>query len=219
MKRKKREETPSRPRFAEEARLPWLPLLLAAQAAVDAGVAAGVRERERRGGRPACRRGCSVCCRAQADIAVFPLELVGLSWYAVEKLEGPAREAVRAQLAAHARGGPCPFLVGGACAAYPVRPMACRSFTVFGAPCAEGEDPWHARRADVLDPQPAALERARRAMLPFHGVDDRGEQDLWIARGLLDTLARSLPQLDWRSLARKMEEHDARPPAPEAPMP
>lgn len=210
MSGKKSKSVPARPRYPEEARLPWLPLLLEAQAAVDAGVAAGLRERERQGARLACRRGCTVCCRTQSDIAVFPLELVGLSWFAVEKLEGAPRAAVRTQLAAHARGGPCPFLVDGSCAVYPVRPMACRSFCVFNAPCAEGEDPWHTRNADVLAPRPATLERARRAMLPFHGVDAREEQDQWIARGLLDTLARNLPELEWRSLAAKMDEFDSR---------
>jgi Fe-S-cluster containining protein len=176
-------------------------------ALADAGVEAAVRaEQRRRGVRRACRRGCSVCCRAQSDIPVFPVELAGLSWYAAEKLEGAERAAVRERLEQRAPGDrECPFLVDGACAVHPVRPIACRLFTVFGSPCAEGEDPFHSRRDDLLAAPPGLLARAYRVMLPFHGVTEPQDQETWLARGLVTTLARNLPACDWRTLARLMD--------------
>ena len=147
--------TERRPSTAEAQRLPWLPLLTRMHRVVDAGVEAAVRaEERRRGARRACRRGCAVCCRHQSDIPAFPIELVGISWYCAERLEDAARQTVRAQLGRHTRGGPCPFLVDDTCAVHPVRPTACRLFTVFGRRCAEGEDPYHERRADLLAPPP-----------------------------------------------------------------
>jgi Fe-S-cluster containining protein len=174
---------------------------------VDAGIETAVRKEERRrGARRACARGCSVCCRTQSDIPVFPLELAGISWYAAEKLEGAARAGVRERVARHAPGDrACPFLVEAACAVHPVRPTACRLFTVFGRRCAEGEDPFHTRRADLLAAPPGLLARAYRAMLPFHGVTEAPDQQHWLERGLVTTLARNLPACDWRTLARLMD--------------
>jgi hypothetical protein len=41
-------------------------------------------------------------------------------------------------------------------------------------------------------------------MLPFHGVTDPKDQERWLERGLVRTLAANLPSCDWRSLARLM---------------
>lgn len=175
-------------------------------ALVDAGVESAVRAQERRRGeRRACRNGCSVCCRTQSDIPVFQIELAGISWYSAERLEGPERSVVRGSLERHVRGGlSCPFLAHDACAIHPVRPMACRLFTVFGRPCAEGEDPFHERRARMLTPPPGLLSRAYRVMLPFHGVTAPADQERWLERGLIRSLAINLPDCDWASLARLM---------------
>ena len=88
--------------------------------------------------------------------------------------------------------------------------MACRHFNVLGRPCAEGEDPWHSRRDDVLTPRRETLERAYRVMLPFHGVAGREDQEQWLAGGLFKTLVRNLPDLAWSSLVKMMDGHDAR---------
>ena len=198
--------TERRPSTAEAQRLPWLPLLTRMHRVVDAGVEAAVRaEERRRGARRACRRGCAVCCRHQSDIPAFPIELVGISWYCAERLEDAARQTVREQLGRHTRGGPCPFLVDDACAVHPVRPTACRLFTVFGRRCAEGEDPYHERRADLLAPPPGLLGRAWREMLPFHGVTTPEDQREWLERRLVDALAVNLPACDWGSLVRVMD--------------
>ena len=197
----------SGPRFpADEAKHAWLPVLLRMHALVDGGIAAAVRNEERRRGvRRACRSGCDVCCRTQSDIPVFPIELAGISWYSAEKLEGQKRAAAQAGLARHVAGArACPFLVERACAVHPVRPIACRLFTVFGRPCAEGEDPFHERRSDMLTPPPELLARAYRVLLPFHGVLEPQDQELWLGQGLVNTLAVNFPACDWSSLARLM---------------
>ena len=199
------------PRFpADEAKHPWLPVLLRMHALVDEGIATAVRNEERRRGvRRACHSGCDVCCRTQGDIPVFQIELAGISWYSAEKLQGTGRAAVRAGLERHVAGArECPFLVERACAIHAVRPMACRLFTVFGRPCAEGEDPFHARRADMLTPPPGLLARAYRVMLPFHGVTEPKDQEAWLERGLVKTLAVNVPTCDWRTLARLMGTAD-----------
>jgi len=193
---------------ADEAKHDWLPVLLRMHALVDAGIAAEIRtEERRRGARLACRKGCDVCCRTQSDIPVLQIELAGLSWYCVEKLAGAMREAVREQLGRHTPGArACPFLVEHACTVHTVRPIGCRLFTVFGQPCAEGEDPFHTRRADMLTPPPALLARAYRAMLPFHGVTDPKDQEAWLERDMVGSLAVNLPTRDWHSLARMMTD-------------
>ncbi len=192
---------------ADEKRHPWLPVLLRMHALVDAGVETEVRaEEQRRGERRACRRGCAVCCRTQSDIPVFQIELAAISWFCAEKLAGPLRDAVRERLDRHAAGArECPFLVDQTCAVHAVRPMACRLFTVFGRACAEGEDPFHARRAEMLSPPPGLLARAYRVMLPFHGVTEPQDQESWLERGLVNTLAANLAACDWSSLARLMD--------------
>ncbi len=208
MKTKQKKATVRFP--ADEAKHPWLPVLLRMHALVDGGIATAIRTEERRRGvRLACRRGCDVCCRTQSDIPVFQIELAGISWYCAEKLEGSTRDAVRERLARHVAGArECPFLLEQACAVHAMRPMACRLFTVFGRPCAEGEDPFHARRADMLAPPPGLLTRAYREMLPFHGVTEPKDQETWLERGLVNSLAVNLPTRDWRSLSRLMTAAD-----------
>ena len=68
--------------FAEdEARLPWLGLLLSMYHTTDQGVAQGIRHAERQGRTLACARGCAACCRSHNDIPVYPLELAGIAWF------------------------------------------------------------------------------------------------------------------------------------------
>ena len=66
----------------------------------------------------ACRAGCSSCCHY--NVSVFPLE----ARY-IEEWSGHKRLPARAS-AADFHGTPCPFLKGGQCSIYEVRPMACR---------------------------------------------------------------------------------------------
>ena len=75
----------------DEARLPWLGLLLEMYHTTNQGVAQGIRQGERQGRALACARGCAACCRSHTDIPVYPLELMGIAWFATEQLGGELR--------------------------------------------------------------------------------------------------------------------------------
>ncbi|MBE0621708.1 MAG: YkgJ family cysteine cluster protein [Burkholderiales bacterium] len=196
----------SRLTFAEdEARLPWLGLLLEMYNATDQGVAQGIRQAERQGRTLACARGCAACCRSHADIPVYPLELAGIAWFVSEKISGELRQKLQQQLAEHKANPSCPFLVDEACAIHPLRPMACRHFNVFDRACAEGEDAFHTRRKDVLTPVAFHKNKALAMMLRHHQVPTETERKARVADGSVHGLAQSLREVRWENLARRMK--------------
>lgn len=194
----------------DEARLPWLSILLALQQTINGGVEEGIAAGEAAGRRLACGRGCATCCRTHGDIPVYPLELMGVYWFAVEKLAGETRARVLAQLANHRQLDRCPFLVDEACAIHPVRPMACRLFNVFDTVCAQGEDAFHTRPGDVLPPPEAAKREALMAMLAHHGVASEEDRATVVDSGAVHRLARNLRTLAWENLALRMQAYDQR---------
>lgn len=199
-------------RFPEyEARYPWLSLLLDGLAVFDKGAAVAVQRARRKRNRPvACREGCGNCCRANTDIPVYPLELAGIYWYAIEKLQGPLRETVKAQLKGHETEPPCPFLVDNSCSIYPLRPGVCRLFVVFGRPCGPGEDAYHTRREDVLTPLEEFSNQAFFIMLPFYGITKDEDRIMAIKNRVIHTRVQNLQSCDWKNLAQKMEDFDKR---------
>ena len=192
----------------DEAAYPWLSTLLDAYFVADEGIAEAIRREERQGRRLACAKGCSSCCRTHATIPVYPLELMGLSWYATEKLEGPARDVLKERLASHRDLDACPFLIEGACAVHAVRPLACRHFNVFGAGCAEGEDAYYTRRQDVLTPIKKYKDQAFYIMLLFHGLKKKAERRQAIKSGAIHGWAKVMRECNWESLAERMDGHD-----------
>lgn len=193
---------------SDEQRHPWLSILLDAYSLIDRGVDEAIKIGLKKGRVLACEKGCSTCCRTHQTIPVYPLELVGISWYVTEKLNGPEREIVKTQLRQYRENDPCPFLVDRACAVHSMRPVACRQFNVFDIPCAEGEDPYYTRRQDVLSPIKKYLDRAFFLMLPFYGVE--GEKDRWriIESGSVHQVVKLMQTCNWQSLAVKMDEFD-----------
>ncbi len=203
--------SPERLRFPEaEERHDWLAPLLDAFYATDQGVHEGIRRQQRQGRTLACNKGCGSCCETHTTIPVYPLELIGLYWYAAEQIEGELRDRLRDSLRAFETGAPCPFLLDQRCAVHPMRPMACRHFNVFGRPCAEGEDAYHTRRADVLTPIRRYQDEAFFHLLPFHGVKSKAERRQAIKKGTVHALARVLQELDWNRLADRMEAVERR---------
>jgi len=193
---------PGRLRFPEdEKRQPWLSLLLEIQHITNQGVAAAIKADGRK---LACGRGCAVCCRDQADIPVYPLELMGIAWYATEKLDPDFRDRVRSQLQQHRDLGACPFLVDEACAIHPLRPMACRQFNVFTTVCVAGEDAFHSRHGDVLRPDAKRKDAALREMLRHHNIKDGRERRRLVESGEVHRLAQSLREMRWETLAARM---------------
>ncbi len=192
-----------------QAKFPWLTLLLQAYHIADLGLAQAIAQQQARGRQLACAKGCSACCRSHSTIPVYPMELAGLAWYASEQVAEPLRATLRAQLAAHASGSPCPFLVEGVCSVHPLRPMACRQFNVFGRACAEGEDAYYTRREDVLDPVASAMDEAFYTMLPYYGIRGDTARREFVAAGAQHQFVRVLQTCRWPSLAQKMAEFDA----------
>lgn len=193
---------------SSESARSWLGILLDAYHIADRGVAEAIAKAEQRGKKLACAKGCSSCCATHISIPVYPIELVGISWYATEKTEGPVREKLRMQLDPGDENSACPFLVNGACAIHPLRPMACRHFNVFGKPCAEGEDAYYTRRKDVLKPIVKYKNEALKTTLPFYKVSDPATVKQMIKGGVIHRLAKDLRAIDWQSLIEKMAEFD-----------
>jgi Fe-S-cluster containining protein len=198
-----------RPSFPEDEKLqPWLSILLDAYDIVDRGVAQAVEAGQKRGRTLACRRGCSYCCRTHRDVPVYPLELVGISWYVTEKITGPERGMLMEQLKNYSSDGTCPFLLNDYCLIHPLRPIACRQFNVFGKPCIEGEDPYYTRREDVMPPVKKHVDQAFFVMLPFYGVEKESERIKIIEKGEMHRMVRVLQSCNWKSLAGKIDDFD-----------
>ena len=194
----------------DERRLEWLPMLLDAYHITDRGVADGIALMTRKGHRLACAKGCAHCCVTHRSIPVYPLELVGITWYATERLTGAVREDLKKALREHGSGDPCAFLVDGACAIHPLRPMACRQFNVFNVVCGPGEDAYYTRRGDVMTPNRKYADEAFFRMLPFYGVKNKAERRRVVKEGLQHAMAKDMQTLNWLSLANKMLEFDIR---------
>lgn len=200
---------PERVRFSEhEQRLPWLSLLLDAYLITDQGISESIKREEKQGKKLACARGCSSCCRSHETIPVYPLELMGMTWYATEVLEGDIRDALNKQLRNLENLQSCPFLINNACSIHPLRPMACRNFNVFNQQCQEGEDAYYTRRADVLTPIKKYNDDAFNIMLPFYGVKNKAERRKMIKTGGMHQLAKVMRELNWSTLADKMDAFD-----------
>ena len=128
MSKQRKSQRPStrivRLRFAaDETKYSWLSMLLDAYFITDQGVAEGIELMRRKGHRLACAKGCSSCCVTHRSIPAYPLELVGITWYAVEKLSDPIRSNLSTRLQEHQKGDPCAFLLDGICSIHPLRPM------------------------------------------------------------------------------------------------
>ena len=186
----------------------WLSMLLDAYYVVDSGVMKAIQTEQEKGRRLACGKGCSNCCMTHRDIPVYPLELVGISWYVTEKITNPQRSMLIKQLQNHKMQEPCPFLLREICSVHSVRPIACRQFNVFGKSCAEGEDPYYTRRDDVLPPVKKHVDQAFFIMLPFYGVEKESERIKVVESGSIHKIVRVMQTCNWKSLAEKMQSFD-----------
>ena len=188
----------------DEPQLPWLSILLDAYAIIDKGVSAAIEREQKQGRELACAKGCSSCCTTHQDIPVYPLELMGMSWYIIEKLESPLREDLKHQLENINQIDTCPFLLKGSCSIHPMRPAACRQFNVLDTPCSEGEDAFHTRKQDVMMPIQHYIDNAFDTMLPFYGIKKKGERRKAIKQGALHSIAKSMRECNWETLPEKM---------------
>ena len=196
-------ERPSYPE--DEARLPWLSVLLDAYHVIDAGTVLELRDEERRrGARAACLRGCDSCC-LRPVVPLNPLETQGICWYASKRLEGAVRQTVQEQLRRHRQTPRCPFLVDSACAVYAVRPHACRILHVFGRPCGPEEEVELTRPGDIWTHSAEVARLAATIMLPHFGVSGRREMGDAFEEGLLYDISVPLHEFPWEELVERME--------------
>lgn len=187
----------------EERRLPWLSLLLDAYSIADTGVAVAIRDTEKKQKKKlACGKGCGNCCVHQKDLPLYPHELVGIYWYASEKMTGPLRDVLRSRLAVSKADSGCPFLIDNSCSIHPVRPIGCRQFNVFSSQCAPGEDPYYTRRDDVLQPLPDYIDRAFAAVLRFYNMNMEGDAAIRAVRSQI----MNLLSFNWSKLSALMEK-------------
>ncbi|MBF0553813.1 MAG: YkgJ family cysteine cluster protein [Nitrospirae bacterium] len=203
---------PWRCRFPEsEQRLPWLSMLLDACAIIDKGTAHAIKKEIKRRKSPlACKKNCDSCCRTHTDIPIYPHEMAGIYWYAAEQMEQTVRAVLRGRILTPPTDASCPFLIDASCSIHPIRPAACRQFNVFNKPCAEGEDPFFTRRADVLTPIREYIDKAFYTVLPFYGVTGEAERNKAIESKILHTQAKNLKSLKWLTLVKAMDDFDNR---------
>ena len=188
----------------DEVKYPWLVRLLDAYAIIDQGVSEAIEREQKQGRELACAKGCCSCCSSHQDIPVYPLELMGMSWYAIEKLRPPLREKLKQQLQDSDKLECCPFLIEAACSIHAMRPIACRQFNVLDKACAEGEDAYHTRRSDVITPIKRFADEAFDVMLPFYGIKHKAERRKAIKQGTLHALVKVMRECNWQNLPEKM---------------
>lgn len=177
-------------------------MLLDSYAIADASIASAIdQEEKRRQVKLACGKGCGNCCKHQTDLPYYPHEMVGIYWYVLEKMTVAERARLKDNLAVHTSNSPCPFLVDGSCAIHPMRPIGCRQFNVFSAPCLPGEDPFFTRRDAVLTPLVEDTDRAFAVVIPMYNLE---EYELDAAIRSIRSQIANLHAYDWSRLATAM---------------
>ena len=83
---------------ADEVKNQWLPMLLDSYYIADKGIHEGIRRKLNQGRTLACAKGCSACCKSHTTIPVYPLEVIGIYWYTIEKLEQKIKTKLKTRL-------------------------------------------------------------------------------------------------------------------------
>ncbi|MDD4701595.1 MAG: YkgJ family cysteine cluster protein [Desulfovibrio sp.] len=188
-----------------ERSYPGVDLLLDAFSVVDLGVK---KATERDGRVPACHAGCAQCC--MQPIPVTPLEVLGLHSYVRHRLPQASLAALVARLAVfqghkEQMALACPFLVDGTCLVYPVRPVVCRQYMVFGRACAQGEDATRTRPREVLKPLYHYMLTALLRTLPWyvgHETSPPEHPTEEQARGFFNSVTTVIQLVAWNRLFR-----------------
>lgn len=190
----------------DEARYPWLSILLDTYHIIDAGTSIELKEEElKRGVKVTCSKGCSNCC-LRPMVPITEPEIWGISWFASEKLTGNVREAVSKQLLHHTETTQCPFLVDTICSIYPVRPIACRIFFMFGVSCKPNENVADTRMHDVWTHSKDVARLAAMTMLPLFGITGKREKITAFEEGYIHDASSLMHELSWKPVYDTMEK-------------
>lgn len=199
------------PRFSypeDEASYPWLSVLLDAYHLTDAGIEVELAEEiKKRKQQPGCHRGCYICC-LKADVPISPLEKAGIDWFVTEKLSGDARHILEEQLEFHEVIPHCPFIVDSVCSIYPVRPLGCRIFFVFGTPCETPASIGTTRKADIWSHSRELARRVAMIMLPYDDITSVSDKEFAFENGFIFSNMTLLRSQDWEQIAARMREID-----------
>jgi uncharacterized protein len=190
----------------DEKKYTWLSMLLDAYHAIDRANNIGIpQEEKRRGKQLACHRGCANCCFSSI-VPVSIIEISGISWFCTEKLWGRNRENVKKQIVSGVNNTlRCPFLCESECSIYPVRPIACRQFHVFGTPCQPKEDAFRTRPQDIWSPGIETSKKVLEKILPYYGITSKKQQRQALETGWLIDNSKDLFELDLYHLSESME--------------
>lgn len=197
----------SRTRYPHEIHYSWLPILLDSYAIDDYERQLDVRRGIlTRGQRIACHKRCFSCCTNQA-IPLMPLEFMGISWFYSEICDADTKRIIRPRLVNHHRSIECPFLMDNVCSIYPVRPLACRDFFVYGKPCGLDEDITATRPHDIHPPN---LEISRYIAFrlfdyPSFGCSTMNDKERAFNEGLIASRSRLMHKWDWAEYIKLSE--------------
>ena len=192
----------------DEKKYPWLSMLLDAYHILDIANEIGINEEsEKRGQEVACGESCYHCC-LRPVVPIIGIELAGISWFSCEQLTGKVRLKVKGRLLAHKETTSCPFLIEKICSIYPVRPLACRSFHVFGEKYNKEEDPWETRRKDVWSHGKETALKISMTILPFWNITDREKQKAAYESGFIMNEAINMHEYKWAQIQTSMLQFD-----------
>ena len=201
---------PTRIKFPEhEKKYVWLRMLLNAYHANNLGVYNELKiEVKKRKEKIACHNGCHECC-LKYDVPVCQIELAGISWFVSETIvDRVLREKIKSQMTDHRSNLQCPFLVDGSCSIYPVRPIACREYFVFGTPCQKNEDAIRTRPESVWGPSRNVARKTALKILPYFGFDTNSEINQAFENGFIHNNSISMHEYDWLKIVQMMEDFD-----------
>jgi hypothetical protein len=192
----------AKPRHVEtdESQYGWLTMLLDAYYALQVGTGILLDEEQRkRGFNIACSVGCTSCC-LRPEVPVTQLELLGIWWYVMNKMDPGVRFRLNQRLMQHRKSIECPFLIESECSIYPVRPLACRFLHVFGPSCRPEEIPVNDRPSDVWLPR-QAVPAAIMYMLPYFGFATEQSQRQALDEGYIISVSMPMRDFPWETLA------------------
>lgn len=185
----------------DEEKYDWLPMLLDAYKIADDGTAKCLKASGK--GSP-CSKGCYACC-LNPSVPINPIEIAGISWYCAEKITGQLRKKLKQKLLKHNDDSlECLFLIEGSCSIYPLRPLACRQFYVFGEKCKPFEDILKTRPQDILRFDRKYAKKVAMKILPFFEIFKDSDKIKAFDDGFIMAVSIEMHRLDWKEIYKNM---------------
>lgn len=181
----------------------WLKPLIKAYEIINKGVSEGLSLRKKHGSVPACQKGCSHCCETQ-PIPLTSFEVAGLAWYLIEHTHGLKRLRLAENLMNVDPSKGCPMVLDNACAVYPMRPIACRQYVIFGKSCGIHEEPLDTRPNEVFHPSIQVAHEAFGHLLPYYNIAGREARDKALKEHFIQNKALLIQGIDWSPAIKKM---------------